>query len=435
MRLRFPLLLKKRGRRRTGSPRSAQAAELLYQLMFVVAGVIGCWWLFQDVLLPEWRLAREAESFQRTTCEVVASRVSVRPGLADPEYCAELLVRFRTDADEDVEVWTRHGVGRDAPSRDEAAAALDRFEIGADQPCWYDPSDPRRVLLSVRQRWWPWLILSVPISLVVAGVVGIVLTLLTTQSSPERRVAIGQRVARVTNEPSPSQPAGYALPPADRVNDSPGVQLAYRLPIDGAESWRILAMAAVCVLWNALAAVFVFQMTAGFSVGGRIGLSALAIAPLAATGAWLTYSLIRDARSTGGAGATRVEIAAHPLHPGDRCDAVLLAPGSIRTITVSLVCSERATFRQGTDSRTTTAEVHREVVLRERSGGDAGRAAIGHAFEIAIPDDAPSSFVAPNNQVAWLLEVVVGPPRRPEAFAQYRLCVYPRSVRSDSEAA
>ena len=188
------------------------------------------------------------------------------------------------------------------------------------------------MLLSVRRRWWPWLILSVPVSLVAAGSVGVAMTLLSTQSSPERRSSLQRRVARAAGgRDTGNTPREFALPPTEGVNDSPGVRLAFRLPMDGAEGWRVLGMAIACALWNALAAVFVFQLTGGvLSVGGRIGISALAIAPLAATGAWLTYSLLRDARTSGGIGVTRIEIDKHPLRPGDRCEAALIRPGDAR---------------------------------------------------------------------------------------------------------
>lgn len=434
MRLRFPLLLKKRGRRRTGSPRWAQFGALLYQMMFVVAGAVGVWWLLQDVLLPEARLAREAENFATTTCEVVGARVASRPGLAEGEFCAELRVRFEAADGQTRSVWTRHGVARDTPSRAEAAADLKRYEVGEQRTCWYDPDDPARVFLSVRRRWWPWLVLSIPISLIVAGSIGILRTLLRTQSSPERRATLQRRVAdaALADESPNALPAAFALPVADRVGDSPGVRLAHRLPMDGSDGWRVLGMATLCVLWNALAGVFAYQLTAGLSVGGRLGLAALAIAPLAATGAWLTYSLLRDARSAGGAGVTRVEVSRHPLYPGDRCEGILIQSGPFkaRALTVSLICIEEATFLQGTDARTTTAEAHREVLHRQRRGGSTAGSPHASAFAFAVPADAPPSFVAPHNRVSWAIEVAVGPPRRPDSVRRYRLCVYPTSVRS-----
>jgi hypothetical protein len=426
MRLRFPLLLKKRGRRRTGSARLARAGEAFYHLTFVLFGAIGVWWLLSDVLLPELGLVRDADGFTRARCRVLDERVVNRPGLAEDEYCPELLIEFAPAEGRIASVWTRHGVGRDAPSRAEAEAALERFEVGQERDCWFDPADPTnpdRVLLSVRRRWWPWMVLSIPVSLAVAGAVGLTGALTRGQSSPERRAA--QRL------PSAGRLVALALPSADRVNDSPGVRLAYRLPMDGAEGWRVLAMAAVCVLWNALAGVFVYQIASGYlSLGGRVGLAALAVAPLAATGAWLTYSLWRDARSIGGVGVTRVEIATHPLYPGGSSRAVLMQSGALRlrALTISLVCEEVAVYRQGTDTRTATVEARRIELHRERRVEVKPGEPFECEFTLVVPTDAPPSFVSPHNEVRWSIEAAVGSPRWPEVRRRYPICVYPREV-------
>ncbi len=432
MPLRFPLFLKKRGQRRTGSPRWARAGEVLYQSMFFVAGVIGCWWLLSHVLIPESRLAQEAKRFTAANCRVVDMRIVHRPGLAEHQFCAELRVEFNTDAGDAISVWTRHGVGSDVPSSQEAEAALDRYEVDQKLPCWYDPRSPQRVLLSVGHRWWPWLVLSIPVSLVIAGTVGVARSLLSSQSSPERRSALRRRVTGThgaeteSNHPSPSS----GLPVADRINDSPGVRLTHRLPMDGGEGWRVFGMATICLLWNTLAAMFVYQLaSSALSVGGRVGIALLSIAPLVATGVWLTYSLWRDAKSVGGAGSTRLELDHHPLRPGEICRGVLMQSGPMRarSLTISLVCEEEATFRQGTDTRTATAEVYRELLHRERLFEVKPSKPYECDFEFLLPSDAPTSFVSPHNQVKWSLEVAVGPPRRPESLRRYRVCVYPTS--------
>ncbi|MGL4514865.1 MAG: hypothetical protein ACRCT8_17395 [Lacipirellulaceae bacterium] len=429
MRVRFPLLLKKRGRRRTGSRRLDRAGELLYHLTFAVFGAIGVWWCLTDVLLPELRLDRAARGFERARCRVVDSRVVSRPGLAEDEYCPELLVEFAPTEGVRALVWTRHGVGRDAPSRAEAEAALGRFTVGEERDCWFDPVDPINpdgVRLSVRRRWWPWMVLSIPVSLSLAGLVGLTGSLTRGQASPEHRSAARLRSA--------GRLAAFALPSADRVNDSPGVRLAYRLPMDGAEGWRVLAMAAVCVLWNALAGVFVYQLASGYlSLGGRVGLAALAVAPLAATGAWLTYSLWRDARTIGGVGVTRVELASHPLHPGDSCRGVLMQSGvlRLRALTISLICEEVAVYRQGTDTRTAIVEVDRLELHRVRRLEVRPGEPFECEFTITVPSDAPTSFASPHNEVRWALDVAVGSPRWPEVRRRYPLCVYPRGVVAD----
>ena len=286
MRLRFPLLLKKRGRRRTGSRSLGRAGELLYQAMFVVMGLVGCWWLASDVLVPDWRLAREADRYIATTCTVVDTRVVSRPGLAEAEFCPELLVEFEQSPQRPVRAWTRHGVGRDVPSESEARAELEKYNAGDQLDCWYDPLRPSIVTLDLERRYLPWLVLCIPVSLVITGTMR---ALAGAQASPERlsdRMLSGSGLKLLGSTPRELLTSG--LPSAEGVNDSPGTRLVYRLPMDGAEGWRVLGMATLCVLWNALVAVFVYQLVSGtLSIGWRLGVVILSVAPLAAIGAWL----------------------------------------------------------------------------------------------------------------------------------------------------
>lgn len=430
MRVRFPLLLKKLGGRRTGSRALARAGELLYHAMFVVAGLVGCWWLVTDVLIPEWRLAERYERYLQTRGVVVDSDVESRPGLAEKEFCPVVQVRFSPAPHVEVLTWTRHGVGRDVPSAREAQAALKSYPAGVELDVWYDPDDPESITLNTSRRYLPWLILCIPVSLVVAGVVGLVQARSGVQATPERRSdrLLGGDAAWVSGETGTRQLLASGLPPLDEVGDSPGVLLEYRLPMDGAEGWRLFGMATLCVLWNALAAVFVFQFTSGtLPIGWSLVVVVLVITPLAVTGAWLVRSVWRDARSVGGVGVTQAEIARHPLSPGVRTRGVLLHSGrlKLRLLTVSLLCEEIATFRQGTDTRTAVVEVCRNMLLRERFVRATPGEPLRCEFEFAIPEEAPHSFVSPHNEVRWSLEVAVGVARMTEVRRRFRLCVYP----------
>lgn len=434
MRRRFPLLLKKRGRRRTGSPLWARVGEVLYHLMFVAAGVIGLWWSLSDVLLPEWRLAKEAEGFRQTNCTVVGERVTERPGLAEPEYCAELEVTFEAEGTPR-RVWTRHGVGRDTPSEEEAAAALERYQLGDKLSCWYDASNPNQVLLSVKQRWWPWLVLSIPISLVVIGLFGLTRAFISTQSSPERRaslVAGGLELAQL--EATGMRPTvASGLPPLEQPGENAGVERQYRLPADGSEGWRVASMATLCAVWNVLVALFAYQIGEGYlSPAVRLGVAVLVATPLAIIGWRMTRSTWRDARGVGGGGVTRVEVDRHPLRVGDSASATLIQSGQmrIRTLSVNLICEEIATYRQGTDTRTATAEVARHELLTQRRLVIDSDEPLKLDFGLAIPASGPHSFVSPNNEVRWSIEVRIEPTARADMKRRFPLCVFPIDLTS-----
>lgn len=411
MRSRFPLLLKKRGGRRTGSHRWGRAGEISYQAVFVVAGMIGAWWCLTDVLLPERELAAEVDQFVRAEATVIDKRVIVRDGLAEDEYCPELQLRYQPEGRQPVTAWTRHGVGRDSPSRDEAQIALRRFAEGEQLTCWYDPRAPRRVVLTKGGRWWPWFVLVIPVSLVIAGCFGVWRALVRVQTSPERRA---RTTAEKRNAIDPESP-----------QENPGVRLAYRLPLDGGESWRLSGMAALCVMWNLLAALVIYQAIGFESVSGRVVVTVLAVAPLAAIGIWMVRSLWRDATTVGGFGATRIELAQHPLSPGSTCAGVLIQAGAgrVRMLEASLVCEEVATYSQGTDSRVATLEASRVPLLRRRGLLIEAGEPLEIDFQLEIPDEGPLSFRSPHNAVRWAIEVRLAPAHASEATRRFPVLV------------
>lgn len=434
MRRRFPLLMmKKRGKRRTGSPMWARVGDVLYHTMFVAAGVIGLWWSLSDVLLPEWRLAAAAEGFEEATCVVIGERIAERPGLAEPEYCAELEVRFTTSELPPHRVWTRHGVGRDTPSKKDAAAVLRRYEVGDELRCWFDPNDHDQVLLSVRRRWWPWLVLSIPLSLVVIGAIGLVRTFVSTQSSAERRSAKrAGGLGLVELDAAAMRPTiASGLPALEQPGENPGVDRDYRLPADGSEGWRVAGMATLCLVWNVLVALFAYQIGVGYlSAGVRFGVAALVATPLAIIGWRMTRSAWRESRGVGGGGVTRIEVDRHPLRLGELVGATLLQSGQmrIRSLTAWLVCDEIATFRQGTDTRTAVAEVIRLPLLNERRVELDIDQPLRRDFVVEIPTNAPHSFVSPNNEIRWSIEVLIEPVVRSDIRRRFPLVVYPRQT-------
>ena len=78
--------------------------------------------------------------------------------------------------------------------------------------------------------------------------------------TPGGRRAEGDRLGTARRPDQSARPTLPAVPPIDAVTDSPGVRLAYRLPIDAASGWVSFTMAAVCLVWNTLVAIFVVQV-------------------------------------------------------------------------------------------------------------------------------------------------------------------------------
>ncbi|TWT36402.1 hypothetical protein KOR34_13070 [Posidoniimonas corsicana] len=432
MRSRFRLWLKKRGARRSGSPRLALAAELLYHVVFLAVGAVALWLHVQNVLAPEWKVRSDLSGYLPGRCEIIGKKSNPQAGPAGWEYQPECRVQLEQAGRFLPPVWAM--AGEPSPHRNDSDRTLQKFEVGSQAPCWYDPADTSRVTLTQRRRWWPWLVTLIPFSLIVLGVVGVTRSFLRAGISPERRQSVAQRAGRLEAVLAPASGAvvGAGLPDTSQITDSPGVRLKYRLPSLGDSGWRIATLATICVAWNLLVVFFLSGLGLEFWRGRPQWALLLAIVPLAIGGVYMVVLLYHEARSSTGIGLTSVEVSDHPFYPGGSYRGQMIQTGQFkfRGLTVSLVCDEVATFCEGTDTRTSVQEVYRQVVLQEPRGEVITHKPLERAFSFQTPADAMHSFKAPHNEVRWFLEVRVTPLRWPSFRRSFLVCVFPPAVAS-----
>lgn len=437
MRFGFPFYLKKRGQRSTASDRTGRWGELLVYLLFLVAGGLLLAWHVGKELVPDWQARRDVAGLRPAICRLVDKRIATRDMITVNQFRAEFRFVPVDRPDEWLTEWTHDGTAAYSPSRDDAQQVLERYEIGKDYNCWIDPEDPTRILLDRGYRWWPWVVVLIPASLMIFGAVGCVRTLRQWNASEEWQAVSEQMSSfdiRAVQPDSTHDTAG--LPSIARVLDSPGVRLAHRLPIDGSPNWRLAAMAAVCLCWNALVVFFVQQIITQFQGGTTNWLIAALVVPFAVAGAWLIVLLVREAWNVVGIGTTHVEITRHPLHPGGQYELYLLQSGQmhVRLLTVSLLCEERAVFQEGTDTREWIETVHREVVLRERNFLIESGTPYEAQLSVIIPETAMHSFRSDHNEVRWLLEVHGVTQRWPEFHRRFPVYVYPAKASMETDS-
>lgn len=279
--------------------------------------------------------------------------------------------------------------------------------------------------------WTAWSALVIPIAPIVYGITDLAVVIWRNLASSERRAAVVQMASDWELpgiSPQPDRPSLPAIPPIDAVVDSPGVRLLYRLPSDAASGRLSFALAAVAVIWNSLVAGFLIQVLRQHLDGRPNWLLTWLVVPFVFAGAWTIYALVRQILLTSGTGTTLLEVAEHPLYPGQRYEAFLSQTGrlQVRWFQVQLVCEEQATFQQGTDTRKATAVVHSETVFNERKFTIPPGGAFETHFTVNIPAGAMHSFTSAHNAVSWMLVVRGRMARWPEFERRFPLYVYPR---------
>jgi hypothetical protein len=422
---------KKRGHRRTGSQAWASLGDAAFHAALLAAGLVFGGLLLSGVAVPEWRMNHQ---FARTDGVVIGKglfrrRVTEPTGTISSTWQPTLLVRYGA-AGRTIESWSRSPRSTITADREAAVSRLSGWRLNAEVPAWYDPADPKVVVLQRGFNWWMWLLtLVLPGALVAFGGSGLIRALVRSSTSEERRAVPGGLAGSLaplaaTTRQAPDHPG---VPACDDHVNSPGTFLAYRLPIDSPESWALIGFGMFAALWNAV--VVVLAINAGIDLlGGRTDWLLLGLlVPFAAVGIAGIVVFTRRLVIATAIGTTQVEIGGQPLRPGHSYDVLLAQGGTgmLESLELSLESEEQATFRLGTDTRT-----ERLVVWRQPVGSwKALQLSPGTRFEArvtaAIPATAMHSLATEHNAVRWMLVVRGTPSRWPPFVRTFPLVVFP----------
>ena len=380
----FRLYEKKRGNRWTGSKRFGSLGEALFFAVFFLLGCAGMVFLLATQVIPEWRVNH---AFIETSCTVLEqgggrAHVAYRVG-GEPRHA-----------------W----VALDGSSTGETDDRV-RFAPGTRHLCWYDPADPETVVLTRGYTWWLWLTLSVPISLLLIGGGGLVYTVVSLGKSVERRAALVKRNGpRGASEETEGTGAAYPhVPSAGPITDSPGTELAYRLPVAGSPAWTLGLWLTACLIWNGLVSLFAVVAVNSLWAGDPDWVLIVFLIPFLVIGIGLIVVFVRQLVLATAIGPTLLEISEQPLGPGRSCGLFLSQTGRlpIHWLEVSLACDEEATYRHGTNTRTETHRVYQQSVFRrERFEVQQGMPFTAR-FTAEVPAGAMHSFKSAHNEINW----------------------------------
>jgi hypothetical protein len=270
----------------------------------------------------------------------------------------------------------------------------------------------------------------IPVAVFGYGAAGLVGLVWQTVASTERRAAVvrkatGWEIPGIDNRPSHPAPPG--VPSIHAVTDSPGVRLAYRLPIDAASGWVSFTMAIVCLAWNTFVVVFVVQVVQLHREGRPNWLLSWLMVPFVLGGIWTLVELARQALVNIAIGTTRVEVSHHPFHPGGTYHGFVSQSGRLRVrwFQAQLVCDEQAIHQQGTDTRRAVTCVYRATLFSQRKFEVTPQEAFAAEFDIPVPESAMHSFVTQHNAVTWALVIRGRIARWGDFERRFPLYVYP----------
>jgi hypothetical protein len=286
----------------------------------------------------------------------------------------------------------------------------------------YDPQS-----LAIGVGWW--LIVLAMSSFVVIGGVGLIRTALRVGASAERRGAMARQAADldIVNETVP-RPKNYpTVPPFDGLTNSPGVELAYRLPPSSTPGWRLLATTIFAWLWTAVAGILAVWTVQGHLARQPDWFLTAFLVPFVAVAVLAMRLWLLQIWIDNGMGLTTIEISDCPLLPGRTYQAAIAQHGhiTVKSLALWLVCEEEATFRQGTDIRTEVRRVYEEQLWSHEDFRIEPIEAFQATAALPIPATAMHSFQSAHNSVMWKLVVRGEVANWPPFERGFSIVVYP----------
>jgi hypothetical protein len=284
-----------------------------------------------------------------------------------------------------------------------------------------------------------WLFMLLMASFVVLGGGGLIWSVLRIGVSAERRNALANQAVDLdlVQEAVPRPRNFPTVPSCDGLVNSPGIELAYRLPPSHSPGWQLLAITIFMLLWTGVVCFLtVWTISRALDRQPEWLLMGLLV-PFWGVCYWAVREFLQLLVLQSGMGSTTVEISDLPLAPGHEYQVAIAQHGQVtmKCLELWLVCEEEATFTQGTDIRTEIREVSRQLCFERRDFKIEAGAPFEDRCVVSVPAAAMHSFHSPHNAVRWKL-VARGDAAGWPAFERgFPLVVYPGHATQQVEVA
>jgi len=261
---------------------------------------------------------------------------------------------------------------------------------------------------------------------VLIGGGGVAYSVLHATASAERRSVMVKQAGDIEllSDSVPPHKLYPTIPRDANLTNSPGVKLAFRLPISYSPTWIFLP---IVVLWiTAIGAASVYSVWAIDSRRLFSFLTLVAITLVIAAIA-ITYCFVRSLVQQIILGPTTLEISDHPLYPGEQYQVFVSQAGhsTIAWLQLRIVCEEQATYQQGTNVRTETQTICSQPIFRQDDFRINPGMPFEHQCDLRVPAEAMHSFKSESNGVNWRLVVRGSAAGWPDFERTFPIIVYP----------
>jgi hypothetical protein len=268
-----------------------------------------------------------------------------------------------------------------------------------------------------------WVLFLALTSFVVIGGVGLIFAVMHMGTSAERRSALVKQATNIEILRNDLP----AIPTGENLINSPGVTLAYRLPISQSPAGRLLAATIVFLLLTGITAIVAVLAAREHQASQPDWFLTFFVGVLVFLEGLVTWYFLRQLWQHTRIGPTCVEISHHPLRPGHEYAIFVSQQGRVmlQGLRMSLVCEEEATYQQGTDIRTEFQAIHEQLIFSRCAVRIDPAVPFELQASLHVPRHAMHSFQSGHNAVRWKLIVKAEPEKWPMFVRSFPVLVHP----------
>lgn len=376
-------------------------AVLVFGLFFAI-GALMTWFLFLKPLIN----IVDSRSWTETPCKIISSRVQTHDGDDGDTYSVDILYAYEFAGHEYMSS-RYHFMPGSSSGYSGKAAIVNRHPPGSETVCYVNPRDPTQAVLNREMGGALWLGL-IPAVFMLVGVGGLV------------------HVIRGGFNPKPVIPT--LTTSADPVAWSQSSVGPVVLKPKHTPSLRLFGSILICLFWNGIVSVFVWQIIKAFQSGRPEWFLTIFMIPFVLVGLAFIGMVIHQLLALFN---PRVTLTVHnaAIRLGDTLQLDWETTGRVTVLelfTIKLEGREEATFQQGTTTRT-DKHTFASIVLHETSQPVdmmTGRT------QVVIPSQLVHSFHAPHNKIVWTLHVTGRIRLWPDLKEEFEINVLPPRTRS-----
>ena len=129
-----------------------------------------------------WPPLRANLFFSETTCVVLDKRLAEQDGEDGKSSRPEIHIEYTSNGVPH-RTWTYDAAGVFTNLHDANRRTLERFQVGQRYPCWFDPAQPDRAVLTRHFTWWCLMVL-IPLAFLVFGACGLLVSKRSAEPQP-----------------------------------------------------------------------------------------------------------------------------------------------------------------------------------------------------------------------------------------------------------